>query len=141
MKRAQKKRLAGQGEPCQEHSKNQLSSADSTRIPAQFPLQRSPRPLRTFKAEHGDFCRYVMAPRKRDRRLTTGELDARRREAAWRTVCAALRNQSVGSVLAFAPCMAKTWERFRMLPNCPPAFAFDELDAVRMVLDAAGCRR
>ena len=141
MKQAPKKNPGCQSGVCRDNSERQLSNADYTSIPAQVPLQRTPRPLRTFKAEHGDFCRYVMAPRKRDRRLTTGELNARRREAAWRTICAALRKQPVGSVLAFAPCMAKTWERFRMLPNCPPAFAFDELDAVRMVLDAAGYQR
>lgn len=141
MKRAQKKRLAGQGEPCQEHSKNQLSSADSTPIPAQLPLQKWQRPLRTFKAEHGDFCRFAFAPRKRDRRLTTGELNAKRREAAWRTVCAALRKHRVEVVIDIARDMASMWQRYRDLPNCPPAFAFDAMEAVRMVLDAAGCRR
>jgi len=59
-------------------------------------------------------------------------------EAAWRTVRAGLREMSADDVLAHARHMARQWERYVMLPNCPPPCEFGELDAVRMVLDAMG---
>ena len=141
MKQAPKQNPGWRAGVCRDHSERQLSNADFTRIPAQLPLQKWQRPLRTFKAEHGDFCRFAFAPRKRDRRLTPGELNAKRREAAWRTVCAALRKHRIDIVIDIARDLSTTWHRYRSLPNCPPAFAFDELDAVRMVLDAAGYQR
>ncbi|WP_162255237.1 MULTISPECIES: hypothetical protein [unclassified Lysobacter] len=62
-------------------------------------------------------------------------------EAAWRTVRAGLREMSVDDVFAHTRHMARQWERFAMLPNCPPPFEFNELDAVRMVLDAMELQR
>lgn len=97
-------------------------------------------PVRSFTVEYRFFSRYVIAPRWRDRKLSPGALEALRMEAAWRTIRAGLRTNSVDQMLKFGPRMASAWTRMAMLPNCPPPFMFDELDAVRMVLDAKSFR-
>jgi hypothetical protein len=95
----------------------------------------TPRPLRSLTVEHREFCRLVMGPRWRHRKLSLPELDAHRRVAAWRTIRAAMRTNPLQSVVAFTDELTSMWARYAHLPNCPPPFAFDRLDALRMVLD------
>jgi hypothetical protein len=123
-----------------ESSENQQSGGNAIDLPARASLQDYPRPLRSFKVEHAEFCRYVISPRWRHRRLTAVELDERRRVAAWRTIRAALRRYPVEVVIDLARDMSTAWYRCCLLPNCPPGFAFDEKDAVRMALEAAELR-
>jgi hypothetical protein len=102
---------------------------------ARVSVGNCPRPLRSFKAEHAEFCRLVMSPRWRHRNLTLAELEAQRMAAAYRTISAALRKMPPDDVIALARRMATNWTRYASLPNCPPPFEFDEMDAVRMALD------
>ena len=92
-------------------------------------------PLRSFKIEHGLFCRLVIAP-KHSCRLNPRNLHALRVRAAWRAICAALKQYSSDEAFLIARRMAGTWRMACSLPNLPPAFEFDEVDAVSMVLDA-----
>lgn len=92
-------------------------------------------PLRSFKVEHGLFCRMVIAP-KDHCQLNPKRLHALRINAAWRAVRAAIKQYGSDETFVIARRMAGTWERARSLPNRPTEFNFDEADAVCMVLDA-----
>lgn len=97
------------------------------------PLQEFP--LRSFKVEHGMFCRLVIAP-KDSCRLNPKHLHALRMRAAWRAIRAAIKQYGSEETFLIARRMAGTWKMASSLPNRPPAFDFDEADAVSMVLDA-----
>jgi len=92
-------------------------------------------PPRSFKVEHGMFCRLVIAP-KDSCRMNPKHLHALRMRAAWRAIRAAIKQYGSDEALMLARRMAGTWKMARSLPNQPPAFDFDETDAVSMVLDA-----
>lgn len=97
------------------------------------------RPLRSFKVEHGLFCRLAIAPRPSDRADVTG-LHAKRMEAARRALLALSLTSDLPEVTAVARRMARLWTMARALPNPPPLFLFTEADAVRMALDAHAAR-
>lgn len=103
----------------------------------QFPLHECPRlrevsrPLRSFKKEHGKFCRLVIAPKPVDF-ASLPELHANRVAAAWRAVRAAVHGGKLADAHAIAWRMADFAAQFSL-----PRFDFDVLDAERMALDAA----
>lgn len=103
----------------------------------QFPLHECPhlrevsRPLRSFKKEHGIFCRLVIAPKPVDC-ASLPELQANRNAAAWRAVRAAIRGGKLADAHAIAWRMADCAAQFSL-----PRFDFDVLGAERMALDAA----
>lgn len=96
-------------------------------------LQESP--LRSFKIEHGLYCRLVIAP-KDSYQLNPEHLHALRIRAAWRAICAAIKQYGNEEAFLIARRMAGTWKMACSLPNRPPSFDFDETDAVSMVLNA-----
>lgn len=91
------------------------------------PYRIASRPLRSFKKEHNDFCRLVVAPKVVDRAL-----HAKRIEAAWRSIRAAGLKKKPIDRRAIAERMAGYAALFSY-----PYFCFDVLDAERMALDVA----
>jgi hypothetical protein len=103
----------------------------------QFPLhgcprlREVPRPLRSFKKEHGTFCRLVIAPKPVDC-ASLPELQANRTAAAWRAVRAAVHGGKLADAHAIAWSMARYAAKFSL-----PRFDFDILDAERLAQDVA----